>query len=83
MEIISIINKKGGVAKTTTTLNMAFGIFKREHKKILLIDTDSQCSFSFTMGADTSKPSILDIIIKDIDIKKSIQIIKKHRFYKS
>lgn len=76
MQIVSIINQKGGVAKTTTALNLAYGLYIRQKAKVLLIDTDSQTNLTFTMGATNSKYSLLDLLTnKDIDIKDSIQNI--------
>ena len=45
MQIISIINKKGGVAKTTTALALAAGLSKFG-LKVLAIDCDAQANFS-------------------------------------
>ena len=42
IKTISIINMKGGVGKTTLTVNLAYALAKKLHKNILLIDMDPQ-----------------------------------------
>ena len=46
--VISIINYKGGVGKTTLTLNIAYGLSNLLNKKVLMIDLDPQCSLSIS-----------------------------------
>ncbi len=45
--VVSLINWKGGVGKTTLTLHLAAGLAEKHHKKVLLIDLDPQCNLSF------------------------------------
>ena len=45
--VVSMINWKGGVGKTSLTLNLAAGLASRHNKRILLIDLDAQCNLSF------------------------------------
>lgn len=50
MRTIAIINLKGGVAKTTTAINMAYLLVKRWEKRVLLVDNDKQGNTSQFFG---------------------------------
>lgn len=45
--VVSMINWKGGVGKTSLTLHLAAGLATRHRKRVLLIDLDAQCNLSF------------------------------------
>lgn len=58
----AILNLKGGVAKTTTAVNMA-AILARDHKaRVLLIDADSQCNTTEFFGADPKCGNLAEIL---------------------
>lgn len=53
-KVVSMINWKGGVGKTTMTLHLAAGLATRHTKRVLLIDLDAQCNLSFlAVGASS------------------------------
>jgi chromosome partitioning protein len=52
--VVSMINWKGGVGKTSLTLHLAAGLAMRHRKRVLLIDLDAQCNLSFLAVGLTS-----------------------------
>ena len=67
MKIISIINQKGGVAKTTSAITIAVGLAK-ENKKVLLVDFDPQANATTGLGIDKLdlKYTVYDLLKADI-----------------
>lgn len=68
IKTIPIINNKGGVGKTTTTVNLAAGL-GRSGRQVLVVDLDSQGSASFALGIDRErlKPSTASVLFKEKD----------------
>lgn len=71
---IPIINNKGGVGKTTTTINVASGLV-RKGKRVLVVDLDSQGSASLAMGVHRKRlnPSSADVLFGEEAIEDAIR----------
>lgn len=74
MKTIAVINVKGGVAKTTTTVTLAHILATQFNKRVLVVDNDKQGHASLGLGCrDEKKLSIAEVLLNQCKMTEAIQ----------
>jgi chromosome partitioning protein len=73
-KVIAFANQKGGVAKTTTTLNLAVAFVEEGHR-VLCVDMDPQGNLTMSQGIDPDslEQSMFDVLVHDLSIREVIR----------
>ncbi len=73
-KIIAIANQKGGVGKTTTSVNLGAGL-AQVGKKVLLVDIDAQGNATTGVGIEKSEldQCIYNVLVEDADVQGVIR----------
>lgn len=73
MRVITFLNHKGGVGKTTLSCNAAGGLAARGHR-VLMIDTDAQAHATLLMGSEPG-PGLYDLLVRRAPWQSVLQLV--------
>src|SRR5256885_9202439 len=71
MRIICCTNNKGGVSKTTSTVNLSYALADKGYR-VLVVDTDPQCNTTYSLLGDLEHPTTLyDVLIDHVPMAQA------------
>ena len=74
MKTICICNQKGGVAKTTTAVNLAAILARDFGRRVLVIDADSQGNATSFLGGDREKVGVAAMLRRELSDEKPLEL---------
>lgn len=72
MEVVAIVNRKGGVGKTATAQALGAGLIRKGYS-VLYIDLDSQTNLTYGLGSDANGLSSMDVLTGEATAQEAIQ----------
>jgi chromosome partitioning protein len=80
VKVISFVNQKGGVGKTTTTINLA-AYLTTTKRKVLVIDLDPQANASSGLGIRDVEKGVYDVLVGETTLQEAIQPTAQTNLY--
>ncbi len=78
MKVITFLNEKGGVGKTTLATHMAAGLAARGHR-VVLVDADPQGHATVMCGL-TKEPGLYDLLVREVPFKDALRFVPPEQY---